>query len=99
STTRSARSCPRRTSTTERSPTAESGRREKPLSAPSGEECDSLGGDPVDLCADIAELLPGHRPGLYPGRDALGDNRRLEVSQGDPPRQAGQTGAGPCGRA
>jgi len=55
----------------ERSSTAESAAREAAVSR-SGEHRDPRG-DPVDLCADIAELLPGHRPGLYPGRDALGD--------------------------
>ena len=63
-------------------------------SAPRGEQREPFGGDPVDLGADITELLAGHRPGLYPRRDALRDYRGLEVRQRDPGRQIGQVGAG-----
>ena len=85
STTRSARSCPRPTSMTGRSSTASPAR-----SRPQG-QCDPLGGDPVDLCADRRATRPSTWP--VPGRDALGDNRGLEVGQCDPPLQAVQVGA------
>ena len=48
---------------------------EKSMSAPFGEQGEALGGDPVDLAADIAELLPGHGPGLHARGDALRDDR------------------------
>jgi hypothetical protein len=45
----------------------------------SGEQREAAGGDPFDLAADIAEILPGHRPGLHPPRDPLRDHGGLEV--------------------
>src|SRR5258708_32657004 len=68
-----------------------------PRSAPSVEQGESLVGDPVDLGATIAEVLPGHRSGLYPGRDTLRDDRGLEMGQRDVTCQVAKVGAGPLG--
>ena len=65
------------------------------MSAPFGEQGKPFGGDPVDLAADVAELLPGHGSGLHARGDALRDDRGLEMGQRDPGRQVAQVGAGP----
>ncbi len=66
---------------------------------PSRERGEPLVGNPVNLGIQIAEVLSCHRSRLHSRRDALRDDRELEMGQRDVSRQVAEVGAGPGGIA